>query len=91
MAGLLRRRWYDAKDSYIESAMGKAESWAKSVGNGRAGVLLDDIPKLLAALGLRIVDKKSKCVDEDEYRAYKTLARRYMEAPTQADWMKTDE
>ena len=92
LSGLLRRRFYEAKDAYIESAMGKEESWAKKVGGGISGVKLVDIPKLLQALGLKIVDRKQKCVDEDEYRAYKTLARKYVEATTKADWMpKGDE
>lgn len=74
----LRARFDAEKDSVIELGLKKAESWAKKVGNGQSGVLLDDIPTLLDVLGLKIVDKGQHCVPLDEFEAYRTLALKGM-------------
>jgi hypothetical protein len=68
---VIRRRFDEAKDAYIESAMGKQESWAKKVGNKTSGVMLDDIERLVDALGLKLVDKGKVCVDRAVHEAYK--------------------
>jgi hypothetical protein len=84
--GALRERFEDIKDSALDSAMGKGESWAKKVGYGNQGVMLDDIPKLLDVLGLKVVDKSKVCVDREVYEAYKTLAGKAITEPQKLDW-----
>lgn len=84
--GMLRERFDAEKDSVIESALGKQESWAKKVGAGLSGVTLDDIPKLLDVLGLRLVDKSMVCIDAAIYDAYKTLAGAAINNPRKLEW-----
>lgn len=67
------------KDAALDSAMGKGESWAKKVGYGNQGVMLDDIPRLVDVLGLKIVDKNQVCVPREKHLAYKALARLQLE------------
>lgn len=83
---LIRERFDAEKDSVIESLMGKGESWAKKVGQGASGVMLDDIPALLRALGLRVVDKDKYCVDRGVYEAYRTLANAAITNPSKLNW-----
>lgn len=83
---LLRERFDSEKDSVIESAMNKGESWAKKVGSGASGVMLDDIPSLIDALNLRIVDKGKVCVDREVYEAYRALARAAVTDIKKLDW-----
>ena len=73
---MLEVRAGKAKDSAIGSAMGKSDDWFKKVRNLEAGVLLTDIPKLVKALGLRLVDEGKVCVDRDVAQAMETLTRR---------------
>lgn len=84
--GVIRERFDAEKDSVIESAMGKGESWAKKVGQGASGVMLDDIPALLKALGLRVVDVSKVCVDKQVYESYRTLARAAITDPRSLNW-----
>lgn len=74
------------KDAALDAAMGKGESWAKKVGYGTSGVLLDDIPRLLDVLGLKVVDKGKVCVDREVYEAYKTLVGKALTEPKTLDW-----
>lgn len=86
--GLLRERFDAVKDTAIDDAMGKGDSWAKKVGYGDSGVKLDDIPKLLAVLGLKLVDASRVCVTREqinEYEACRTLARAHLSPPQQLD------
>lgn len=76
--GVLRERFEDVKDSALDDAMGKGESWAKKVGYGNQGVMLDDIPKLLEVLGFKLVDKSKVCVDRAVHEAYKALAAAHL-------------
>jgi hypothetical protein len=71
----INRRFDRAKDSVIENAVGKQDSWAKKVRTGQAGVMLEDLPKLLDALGLKVVDKAKVCINRDVHEAYRTLAK----------------
>ncbi len=48
--------------------------------------MLDDIPRLLAVLGLKVVDQAKVCVDREVYEAYKTLAGKAITSPKQLDW-----
>jgi hypothetical protein len=82
----IRERFAREKDSVIENALGKQESWAKKVQAGQSGVLLDDLPRLLAALGLKVVDRSKVCVDREVYDAYKTLAGKAITEPRKLDW-----
>jgi hypothetical protein len=83
--GVLRERFENFKDSALDAAMGKGESWAKKVGYGDQGVKLDDIPKLLAALHLKLVDVNKVCVDRAEHEAYKTLAAAHLSSQPKLD------
>lgn len=84
--GMIRERFDAEKDSVIESALGKSESWAKKVGSGASGVMLDDIPKLLAILGLRVVDHNKVCINRDVFESYKTLATAALTNPKTLEW-----
>lgn len=87
---MLRERFDSEKDSVIESALGKSESWAKKVGSGASGVMLDDIEKLIHALGLRLVDKTKVCVDRGVYESYRTLAAAAISNPAKLVWDEPD-
>jgi hypothetical protein len=78
---LLRERFEAVKPAAIDDAMGKGESWAKKVGYGDQGVQLDDIPRLIAALGLKLVDAAKICITPEraaEYEAYRTIAAAHL-------------
>jgi hypothetical protein len=83
---IIRERFNAEKDSVIESGVGKAESWAKKVGQGASGVMLDDIPKLLKVLGLKVVDESRVCVDRAIYESYRTLAKAAITNPSSLNW-----
>lgn len=70
---LLRTRFEDVKDTALENAMGKGESWARKVGSGDAGVKLDDFPKLCAALNLKIVSIERICITPAQKARYDAL------------------
>lgn len=75
--GMLRERFDAMKQAVIDDAMGRKDSWAKQVGNGNSGVKLDDIPRLVEALGLKIVEARRICITPEklaEYQACETLA-----------------
>lgn len=86
--GVLRERFENVKDSALDAAMGKGESWAKKVGYGDQGVKLDDIPRLIDALGLKLVDKSKVCVDRAVHEAYKALATAHLSSSPklEEDW-----
>lgn len=84
--GVIRERFDREKDLAIESAMKKGDSWAKKVGTGQSGVLLDDIPLLLEALGLRAVCKSKVCVDKSVYESFRTLASAALSDPQKLQW-----
>lgn len=90
--GQLRERFEGFKDSALDAAMEKGESWAKKVGYGNQGVMLDDIPKLIEVLGFKLVDKSKVCVDRAVHEAYKALAAAHLrEGPTlEQDWDKPE-
>lgn len=73
--GLLRARFEAMKNDAIDGAMGKGDSWAKKVGYGDLGVKLDDMPKLISTLGLKLVERTKVCVTREEHDAYRALAR----------------
>lgn len=61
------------KDSAIAVELDKDDSWVRKVRNGECGVLVDDIPLLLKALGLRVVDLGKVCIDKDLAQAMATM------------------
>lgn len=66
-----------APDKTITIEMGKGDSWAKDVRTGKQGVPLDEIEKLLAILGLKLVDSRRICITPEklaEFQACETLA-----------------
>jgi hypothetical protein len=84
---ILRERFEAVKDAALDSAMEKGESWAKKVGYGNQGVMLDDIPKLLNVLGFKLVDKSKVCVDKATHEAYKALAAAHLSGETvELEW-----
>lgn len=54
--GTIRERMRSVKNAAIGAANGKSDDWARKVLDGDAGVLLDDIPRLLATLGMKAVE-----------------------------------
>lgn len=71
----LRERMKSIKREALDAVMGHGETWTTKIVNGQAGVVLDDIPLLLDALGLKIVDKDDHTVPAELARAYETIAR----------------
>lgn len=76
--GVIGARLREAKLSAVDSAVGKADSWAKKILSGDCGVLLDDIELFLGALDLKAVDVSKVCVDRATAAAYETIAKRAM-------------
>ena len=89
--GTLWGRMEATPDKSITLDMGKGDSWAKDVRSGKQGVMLEDIPKLLGVLKLKIVDVSRICItsaERDEFEAYKTIAKAHL-TPTpklEQDW-----
>lgn len=76
----LRERLQDAKREAVESALGKGESWCTKLLAGESGVRLDDLPALLAFLGLKIVSGHKVCVDPEIAHAYEVIVARATQA-----------
>ena len=74
--GTIRERMRSIKNAAIGAALGKSEDWARKVLDGDSGVLLDDIPKLLETLGLKVVNQEKICVHPEIARAYDVIVRR---------------
>ena len=70
---LIDERLRSMKRSAIDAAMGRAESWATKIINGEAGVLVSDLPQLLAALNLKVVDAGLVVVDPAIASAYEAI------------------
>ena len=71
--GVVWERLRNEKDSSVALALGKDDSWVRKVRNGECGVLIDDIPVLLHALGLKPVDTGKVCVDRELAEAMATM------------------
>lgn len=74
--GIVRERLEKAKREAIDLAMEKGESWTTKLLNGQSGVTLDDLPRLLKQLDLKIVSADKVCVDPDLAKAYEVIARK---------------
>jgi hypothetical protein len=66
----------NAKREAVEEAMGKGDTWCRSIINGDAGVKPADLDDLLDALGLKAVSRHKRCVDPDLLASYETIVRR---------------
>jgi len=66
----------NANRAAVETALGKGDSWCKSIAGANAGVMLDDIDDLLDALGYKAVRKGKRCVDPELLASYETIVRR---------------
>lgn len=78
---LLRERFEAVKDAAIDNAMDKGESWAKKVRTGDNGVMLDDLPRLISCIGLKLVEAGRICKTPQEiavYEAYKIIATAHL-------------
>lgn len=71
----LRKRLENAKREALEAQLGKGESWCTKLLNNESGVRLDDVPALLDALHLKLVDKAKMCVTEELARSYESIVR----------------
>lgn len=74
--GVIRERLRNIKHAAIGVALGKSEDWARKVLDDESGVRLEDLPKLLDALELKVVDRAKVCIHPDLARAYETIVRR---------------
>lgn len=84
--GAVGARLREAKLSAVDSAVGKADSWAKKILSGDCGVLLEDIELFLGALDLKAVDVSKVCVDRATAEAYEQIAKRAMAKETTLLW-----
>lgn len=67
----------------------KDDSWVRKVRNGECGVMIDDIPVLLAAIGLKCVSVDKVCIDREVAKAMAVLHARM--APRVPELMWEDE
>lgn len=72
----LRKRLEVAKRDAMDEAMGKGETWTRKVLNDGVGVPLDDLPRLLALVGLKLVGAEKVCVDREVAEAMNTMHQR---------------
>lgn len=87
--GVLRERFEDKPDKTIDDAMGHGESWAKKVRNKQQGVVLDEVPKLLGVLGLKIVSAERICITPkqlEHFKACETIAAGALNPTLKHDW-----
>jgi hypothetical protein len=56
--------------------MGKGPTWVRDILNGKAGVLLDDLPKLIALLDIKMIDQHKQSIDPEIGRAYEAIVRK---------------
>lgn len=84
--GVVAERLRNAKATAVAEALGKSDSWVDKVRNGESGVLLQDMPALFDALGLKVVSVEKICVDRDVYQSLKTIAGAALEAPQKLEW-----
>lgn len=85
---VISERLRNCKSAAVSAALGKSDSWARKVADSECGVMLDDLPKFLRELGLKVVDAGKVCVPKDEYLAYQVLAAKYCAQPRglEEDW-----
>lgn len=86
--GIVWERLRGQKMSAVSEVLGKDESWARKVSNRECGVLIDEIPRLLDALGLKAVEKSRVCVDREYLAGLRRIAGLALTEPQrlQEDW-----
>lgn len=72
--GILRERMAKAKREALDLALDKSDFTTKVL-NGQQGIMLDDIPRVLLHLNLKMVDGDKVCVSKDLAQAYETIMR----------------
>lgn len=75
-ANPLLERLRNAKREAVEQHMGKGESWCKKLIANESGILVEDLPQLMAFFGLKVVRADWRCIDPELLRSYETLARK---------------
>jgi hypothetical protein len=73
---MLRERLGNAKSEWLAGLLDKDDSWVRKLRNGECGVLIADIPSLLHALGMKMVDKSKVCIDPEIAKSYEVIVRR---------------
>ena len=73
---MVRERLASAKSEWLAGCMEKDDSWVRKLRNGECGILLSDLPALLSALGLKVVDGKKVCIDPEIAKSYEVIVRR---------------
>lgn len=74
--GVVRERLANAKSEWLAGVMDKDDSWVRKLRNGECGVMLHDLPVLLNALNLKVVDSRKVCVDPEIAKSYEVIVRR---------------
>jgi hypothetical protein len=73
---MLRERLGNSKSEWLAGVMDKDDSWVRKLRNGECGILLADLPALMAALGLKVVDASKVCIDPEIAKSYEVIVRR---------------
>lgn len=73
---MLRERLASTKSEWLAGVMDKDDSWVRKLRNGECGILLTDLPALLRALDLKVVDLGKVCVDPEIAKSYEVIVRR---------------
>jgi hypothetical protein len=86
---LIRGRLLRTDRGAVQAALGKGDTWVRDVLNDNSGVCLDDLPLLLAQLGLKVVGLDKVVVDPDVLNSLTTLHIKL--APLVASVIRDDE
>lgn len=73
---MLRERLANVKSEWLASLLEKDDSWVRKLRNGECGILLSDLPTLLQALNMKIVDSRKVCIDPEIAKSYEVIVRR---------------
>jgi hypothetical protein len=76
---LILRRLAAVSQAAVARQCGWTESHTSRIASSQAGVKLDELGRYLEVLGLRLVDKEARLVDQDEYHALRVLARKALQ------------
>lgn len=60
----------------LESALDKGDTWARSIINGNAGIMIDDLDAVIDFFERKLSHKRLRCVDPDLLTSYETIVRR---------------
>ncbi len=86
IVGKLRKALQAMKKDALSESLEEDATWAGKVESGVVGVKLDKIPKLLDALGFKIVSKAKVCVDRETYDAIMTIHAKLAPRVPQLVW-----